>query len=166
MIKFMNTQLAFQKVLLVANLRRICVACAVIVCLQGETAANVTERGDGTLFGTETSLAWQQQDDAKSRTWETAKRYCDTLSLGGHYDWRLPDLKELKSIADTTQLGPAIKPLFTNLQSAGYWSSTACTFDITRRRYVNFLDGRVGTSSKTDELCTRCVRPCRGSSVH
>jgi hypothetical protein len=45
-------------------------------------------------------LIWQKAHNAKRVSYYDAKRDCETLSLGGKQDWRLPSLKELFSIAD------------------------------------------------------------------
>ena len=33
---------------------------------------------------------WQKGDNGKEVTFEEAQKYCKTLRLGGHADWRLP----------------------------------------------------------------------------
>jgi len=45
--------------------------------------------------------------------------------LGGFSDWRLPSLKELKTLVDSNRKNPAISAdYFPNTQSSLYWSST------------------------------------------
>jgi hypothetical protein len=44
------------------------------------------------------NLMWQQSDDGVDRTWIEANNYCESLSLGGFADWRLPTKDELKGI--------------------------------------------------------------------
>ena len=141
-----------------AALRFIYMLCALIIGLDGIATAGLTDKGDGTVLDAETGLMWQQQSDATVRTWDAAKSYCENLSIGGYSDWRLPDLKELKSISDPLKPGSVINALFINTYAASYWSTTTCTFDTARKRYVNFVNGNVGTSAKTDALYARCVR--------
>src|SRR6266498_1598106 len=80
--------------------------------------------GSGTQAGTvadnTTNLMWQQCSAGLSGatcatgtigtyTWDNAITYCEGLTLGGFTDWRLPNIKELKSLADTTKAtAPAI----------------------------------------------------------
>lgn len=39
-----------------------------------------------------------QEGEGGSKTWEYAITYYEGLSLGGYSDWRLPNIKELKSM--------------------------------------------------------------------
>jgi hypothetical protein len=48
------------------------------------------DNGDGTVTDTRRKLMWQKGDNGKEVTFEEAQRYCKTLRLGGHADWRLP----------------------------------------------------------------------------
>jgi hypothetical protein len=66
----------------------------------GQVTADFSDNGNGTLTDNVTGLAWQQEDDDVQRNWEDAITYCEGLSLAGYSDWRLPNIKELKSIVD------------------------------------------------------------------
>ncbi len=46
-----------------------------------------------------TGLVWQM-DDSATTTWEQALDYCENLTLATFTNWRLPNIKELVSIAD------------------------------------------------------------------
>ena len=76
-----------------------------------------------TVLDNGTGLEWQQADDGQTRTWSQALAYCEDLSLGGHSDWRLPNIRELISIVDDSRYDPAIDPAF-QCRSSGYWSAT------------------------------------------
>src|SRR3990167_9252666 len=88
-------------------------------------AGSFTDNGNGTVTDSDTGLIWQKEDDNTTRTWESAITYCEGLSLS-YTDWRLPNIKELKSIVDNTKDSPAINKIyFPNTNSSYYWSSTA-----------------------------------------
>lgn len=118
--------------------------------------------GTGTAAGTVrdniTNLVWQKQDDATTRTWENAIRYCEDLSLGGYTDWRLPNIKELSSLVDDSRINPSIDPLFTGTVSSYYWSSTTYAGGTTDAWGVYFSNGTTGSSNKTTTNFVRCVR--------
>ena len=59
--------------------------------------------GNGTVTDTITSLMWQQTDGGEM-TIENAIIYCNTLTLGGYTDWRLPNCHELFSILNHDSL--------------------------------------------------------------
>jgi len=75
------------------------------------------DNGDGTIKDSATGLMWPQSDSRKNMNWEEALKYAESLELGGHDDWRLPNAKELQSIVDYTRSlqttgSPAINPIF------------------------------------------------------
>lgn len=72
-------------------------------------ALSYTNHGDGTVSDHVTGLMWQQSADlngdgtinvSDKLSFDGATRYCDALSLGGHDDWWLPDIKQLYSLMD------------------------------------------------------------------
>ncbi len=71
--------------------------------LSVDLAAHVfQDNGDGTVSDNQTGLMWQQ-GKATSRLWEQAITYCENLSLAGFNSWRLPNIKELRSIGDVSK---------------------------------------------------------------
>ncbi len=60
-------------------------------------AATITDCAGGKL-DTTTNLCWQDPPLEESTMWYFAISYCDDLELGGHSDWRLPDINELISL--------------------------------------------------------------------
>jgi hypothetical protein len=56
--------------------------------------------GDGTVTDTKTELMWAAKDNGIHINWTDARSYCQSCSGGGHTDWRMPTLAELKSLYD------------------------------------------------------------------
>src|SRR3989304_1317520 len=56
------------------------------------------DNGDGTVTDISNGFVWQKADTEKPVSWQEAKEYCRTLTLGGHSDWRLPTIAELKAL--------------------------------------------------------------------
>jgi len=126
-----------------------------------------TDNADGTVTDAATALMWQKQDDGAARIWDVALSYCEGLSLAGHSDWRLPNIKELYSIVDASKISPAIDTnYFPGTLSANYWSSTTTVFSTANAWTVNFSLGDTGGGLKTggpapppySNVYTRCVR--------
>lgn len=77
-----------------------------------------------TVFDAKTGLTWQRVSGPLTSQ-EGAIGYCASLELGGHRDWRLPDMAELLSIVDITRFDPAIDGVaFPNTPSRSFLSSS------------------------------------------
>ena len=53
---------------------------------------------DGGKLDPSTGLCWQDPPPETALSWNEPSEYCDDLSWGGHSDWRLPTLSELRSL--------------------------------------------------------------------
>jgi len=92
-------------------------------------APSYRDNGDGTVTDRATDLMWTQRDSGKPMTWQQALSYAESLTLGGHADWRLPNAKELQYLVDysrspDTTRSAAIDPVFhtTRIRNeAGQW---------------------------------------------
>jgi len=109
-----------------------------------------------------TGLMWQDNAEAKivEKNWDDAKSYCQNLTLGGFTDWRLSNIKELKSIINREKANPAIDSEFSNVASDDYWSSSNIGDRNDLAWYVWFYDGCVNDhgSLKSNSRYVRCVR--------
>ena len=108
-----------------------------------------------------TGLQWQYNVAVKTVTknWSDAKTYCDNLTFGDHVDWRLPNRTELVSLSDYGRRDPAIDPIFTNVVSQNYWSSTAYAGGGDFAWGINFSSGSQSVYyHKSDSYYVRCVR--------
>ena len=119
--------------------------------------ADFTKTGD-IVKDSVSHLEWQDDAVGPIMLWESAITHCEALSLGGHSDWRVPNLNELKSIVDRSKVNPAIVNGFDNTSSNYYWSST--TYENNKRNawIVYFYYGKVDYNPKNDEYYVRCVR--------
>jgi len=120
-----------------------------------------------------TNLMWQDNEsiqkpwitqlnfDAKNYndiSGETATVYCQNLELGGHIDWRLPDVEELLYIVDRGRKNPTLNPVFKSRDSNYYWSSTIVVNSSNQVWVVRFDRGDDGLATKNNEYYVRCVR--------
>ena len=132
-----------------------------------------TDNGDGTVTDTTTGLMWQQMWQQTSpniaSTWSQALSYCENLTLGGHTDWRLPTIKELRSLVDYSQGSPAISLVyFPNTLSDACWSSTTNSGSSTdEARGVSFGNGEDTNHDKSGSyyVYVRAVRGGQSESL-
>lgn len=66
----------------------------------GGVAFSFSDHGDGTVTDNNTGLMWQQVPYEGMVSFSGAAEYCETLTLAGHDDWRIPSAKELFSLTD------------------------------------------------------------------
>jgi len=117
------------------------------------------DNADGTVKDEASGLFWQQEDDNTTRNQADAHNYCDTLTLAGSNDWRLPEAKELFSIADFRNSSPIIDgQVFPDTDADLYWSATINASNSSGGWAIDFGDGQVDTRFNTSEHYVRCVR--------
>jgi len=107
---------------------------------------------------TVSKLEWQDNAIGSATTWQGAIDRCESLTLDGHSDWRLPNINELKSIIDRSKSNPAIVQGFKNTSSNDYWSSTTNEYYKNYAWIVYFSNGGVGYYDKGNNYYVRCVR--------
>jgi len=118
---------------------------------------------NGVVTDSKTTLEWQDDysdngDNIKSATWTDAIDYCESLSLNGQSDWRLPNKKELLSIVDYGTANSAISSVFEKITDNYYWSSTTDILNTKMAVSIIFQDGSEYGYSKLDTHFVRCVR--------
>jgi hypothetical protein len=129
-----------------------------------------TDNGDGTVTDNLTGLMWAKDaNDNGTMTWQEAIDYTNNLSLGTscgspRTDWRLPNIKELKSMVDYSNYSSALPTghPFTNVQSSQYWTSSTAIYDTGRAWYIY-----MGTGVKSNNFKTilNCAWPVRGDNA-
>ncbi len=120
-----------------------------------------------------TGLTWQGCEDGLSgstcagtvitHTWDGALIHCDALDWGGFTDWRMPDVHELLSLADTSVHNPGIdSTAFPATTADNFWTlnTQPGTGGTTNGQTVNFYHGALAGmgSSKSTSNHVRCVR--------
>jgi hypothetical protein len=114
--------------------------------------------GDDSVVDQGTGLEWQKSDDGTPRNWESGLAYCENLSLKSKTDWRLPNIRELKSIVDDKRYYPTIDPAFSS-RSSCYWSATTVAdFPTASAWTVHFGNGDDIWYVKTNAYHVQCVR--------
>lgn len=107
-----------------------------------------------------TNLTWQDNVTVGSTGQSAAIFYCENLSLAGYDDWRLPNVRELRSINDTNNQNPATFSVFQNTENATHWTSTTFNVNQTLAWTVNFNTMGIGIRDKVSSALAyvRCVR--------
>lgn len=92
----------------------------------------------------------------------TTQGYVEWLNsegLCGFYDWRLPTVRELSSIAVLSQVIPAVDTnFFPNTLQPRFFTRDTLARDPSRAWYVYFSDGSVSFTNKSDASQVRLVR--------
>src|SRR5262249_28672985 len=106
------------------------------------------------LHGVDSACTWAQA----TGVWIAA---INAASLGGHNDWRVPNVKELQSIVDygVPFPGPTIASSFPGSTAADfYWSSLSFAVNPSFAWDVSFSNGFVLFVGKSFALRGRAVR--------
>ena len=118
--------------------------------------SGLVDKEDGTIFDTTTNLFWQKESSNKVFIWMRAKMYCESLTLAGYNDWRLPTREELEYLINRKYC-PTIDPIFECKSDIYCSSSTDENFPNTIG-CINFGDGFVAYGYKKDSIFVRAVR--------
>jgi len=120
------------------------------------TTAHLIDNHDGTVSDPKTGLIWKKcsvgqsynsvtngcDGTARTFSWQGALHQSDSV-------WRVPNIKELRSIVELSCFNPAInEAVFPDIYSGGYWSSSQNAGFGKNAWIVKFNYGRVQTSTK------------------
>lgn len=121
------------------------------------------DNGDGTVLDRLTDLTWKKAINPTALTWEDAILYCEGLTLGGNSDWRLPNIKEIRSLSDENKVQPSVNNTsFTGVTITKYWSSTSLPNQTTKAWY---LDNNFGITTFDVKTATHSVWAVRGGTT-
>ncbi len=107
--------------------------------------------GNGTVTDTVTGLMWQQTDGGEM-TIENAMAYCDSLTLAGYTNWRLPNPQESFSILIHQNANPALDPAAFTKTGAEYWWTNARQANDNTRVWVTNAGGGIGNHPKSETI--------------
>ncbi len=130
-------------------------------CVRGEyvSSHSLSKVGDSVVDHT-AHAEWQDTDETASRlmTYEEAHSYCRDLRLSDQDDWKIPTLRELRSIVDRAGFPPAIHQSFSHGNGRFYWTSTPYRADHQKVWTLLFADGNDYQAGKSAKAYIRCVR--------
>ncbi|MCI5125084.1 MAG: DUF1566 domain-containing protein [Candidatus Electrothrix sp. AR5] len=145
-------------------------------CVAGARTSmgDFTDNGN-TVTDQTTGLTWRQQfEDTNSDgvistpatsfdhdavTWQEALAWCEQLTADGKSDWRVPNIRELRSIIDRSKNEPSIySELIDEVGPYFTWSSTTQKASKDKAWGVNSWYGESWAHAKTGEQFVRCVR--------
>lgn len=132
-------------------------------------AGDFFDNGDGTVSQQSTGLMWQKCVDgvtgvgctvgtATTRPWPQALGMATGSNLAGYTDWRLPSLRELRSMTNLSCHSPATDPVFGPAPSTPLWSSTTSRTSTGFAWQADLNDGRLLYVQKTNLGTIRLVR--------
>lgn len=88
------------------------------------TQGRFVDKGDGTFVDTRTGLMWCLLDSQRElqgcRNYKAARKYVQSITTGGHRDWRFPNAAELASLYKNA-------PYFPDSAAPWYWTSRLFT---------------------------------------
>lgn len=129
-----------------------------LLCPPAHSIGPYITSGDKTVIDQGTGLEWQKIDSSTMHTWQNALAYCEALSLDDKTDWRVPNIRELKSLVDYSRDYPAIDPSIP-CRSSSYWSSTTVANDSHSSAWIVFFgNGDDVWKLTTGSTYVRCVR--------
>jgi hypothetical protein len=141
-----------------------------------------TDNGNGTVTDQRSGLTWEKlSDDGSIHDVDTLYTFDDAIgvkiaglngaSFGGHNDWRLPNINEMRSLVDYSVSGPSVAAPFNASCAAActvltcsctasdvYWSSTSFAPAPLAAWIHEYNTGFIGVSSKNTPTRVRGVR--------
>lgn len=120
----------------------------------------------GSIIDKRTNLEWFPTPSPDSITWEQALQFAEQSTAGSHDDWRMPNIKELFSLASQSHSSPSIDPIFgIKTINTMYWSSTTLSNQTDKAWYMDSRYGITTYALKTQRLKVIPVRNANMTSA-
>lgn len=134
--------------------------------------AAYTVHGNGTATDARTGLMWKVCVEGQTWsagacidvpltfTWANALAHAEGHAFAIRTDWRLPNLKELRSLVEDCRVNPAVNDaIFPSTPSFFVWSGSPYAYSSSDAWYVNFGSGAAGNfGNRSDTYLVRLVR--------
>ena len=138
--------------------------------------ARFTVTGDGTVSDIATGLMWKSCAEGmswdgstcigseSSFVWDGALLQAAMINgttggYAGKTDWRVPNVKELRSITERQCANPAINlSVFPGASSSGFWSGSPASGNSNNAWNVNFNNGNDNWNNRNNSFALRLVR--------
>lgn len=133
--------------------------------------AAYTVHGNGTATDTRNGLMWKVCVEGQvwsagvcsgvplTFTWANALAHAEGHSFAIRTDWRLPNIKELRSLVEECRPNPAINDtIFPSTPSSNVWSGSPYANDSSYAWLVDFNVGSAGNLSRSFAFQVRLVR--------
>jgi hypothetical protein len=103
---------------------RLAISSCIMILFCTGIQVGISQDSDEVWEDSETGLMWTVEDNGSDLNWSQSQNYCESLTLGGYTDWRLPTLEELENLydANASKQYKAKGPI--NLKAASLWSGT------------------------------------------
>ena len=166
----------FYRLVAVTSLALFAPWAAAQTCVAGIQASNpasvyVVDSANGTVTDTRTGLMWDRcargltgvgcaTGTASTFTWQAALDAAATIgTYKGYNDWRLPNLKELRSLVEECRGSPSINEFaFPNTPASYFWSGSPNAGVASNAWGVNFNGGTAGGGNRSFAFQVRLVR--------
>lgn len=133
--------------------------------------ADYTDHGDGTVTHVPTGLIWKRCSEGQTWTGNTCtgiairSTWAEALTLGsangfaGKSDWRLPSIRELRSLVEECRTNPPINDtIFPATPTSDFWSSSPFANHSSYAWYVRFNTGSSNFTYRSSRNSMRLVR--------